>query len=163
MKKEIAWELTGMAKFNYKMQNILNVKYKLETQAKTAYAIAAAKRAEEEEILAQLNKRKAFYEQQAVALVSGRINIRDIKSCRVATETMKGFIRSQLMAVHLAERNLESARVHLNDVMIDRKTHEILREKAFEVFKKEIQDEENKAIDELVCFVHHAQVEMSAT
>lgn len=143
-----------MAKFSYKMQNILNVKYKLETQAKTAYGIAAEKLAKEEEKLAGLNSRKAAYEEKSRELVSSRLVIREIKACKEAIETIKGAIRSQLMAVHLAQRNLESARKHLNQVMIDRKTHEILREKAFDEFKYELLSEENKAVDELVSFTY---------
>ena len=47
-----------MAKFTYRMQNILNIKYKLETQAKTAFSIAAAKLDLEEEKLEGLRHRK---------------------------------------------------------------------------------------------------------
>lgn len=148
-----------MAKFFYKMQNILDVKYKLETQAKTAYGIAAAKLAEEEAKLSELNSRKAMYEERSRELVSSRLNIIDIKACKEAIETMKGAIRSQLMAVHLAQRNLESARKHLSEVMVDRKTHEILKEKAFEEFKYELLAEENRAVDELVSFTHRSSSE----
>lgn len=38
-----------MAKFIYRMQNILNIKLRLETQAKTEYAENAARLAAEEE------------------------------------------------------------------------------------------------------------------
>ena len=38
----------GMAKFIFKMQNILEVKEKLEEQAKSAYALALAKVEEEQ-------------------------------------------------------------------------------------------------------------------
>ena len=38
-----------MAKFVYKMQNILNIKMRLETQAKTEFSQASARLDEEEE------------------------------------------------------------------------------------------------------------------
>ena len=42
--------------------------------------------------------------------------------------------------------------------MIERKTHEKLKVKAFDEFKKEIEKEESKAVDELVSFTHnHAE------
>ena len=44
-----------MAKFNYRMQGILNIKYKLEEQAKNEFAAANAALAEEEKKLAELN------------------------------------------------------------------------------------------------------------
>ncbi len=39
--------------------------------------------------------------------------------------------------------------------MTERKTHEILKDKAFEEFKKEVEKEESKAVDELVSFTHN--------
>ena len=51
-----------MAKFVYKMQNILDVKQKLEAQARSSYAAASMKLAEEEEKLAALYLRKRNFE-----------------------------------------------------------------------------------------------------
>ena len=141
-----------MAKFNYRMQNILNIKYKLETQAKTAYGIAAAKLADEEKKLLHLKERQAGYEIQARELVSERLDILEIKSCRAAIEAMKEAVKGQLLQVHIAQKNLENARIRLNEVMIERKTHEKLREKAFDEFKREWEAEESKSVDELVSY-----------
>ncbi|MEY8235578.1 flagellar export protein FliJ [Lachnospiraceae bacterium 66-29] len=147
-----------MAKFTYRMQNILNIKYKLETQAKTAFSIAAAKLDLEEEKLEGLRQRKNAYETRAQELVADRLDFQEIKINRIAIETMKGAIRNQTLAVHVAERNLENAREHLQEIMTERKTHEILKDKAFEEFKKELEKEESKAVDELVSFTHnHAE------
>lgn len=137
------------------MQNILDVKYKLETQAKTSFSIAAANLNKEEEKLMELNMRKLDYEEEARKLVKDKLNFQAIKVNRAAIENMKGAIRSQMLAVHVAQRNLESARKHLQEVMIERKTHEKLKEKAFDEFKKEVEKEESKAVDELVSFTHN--------
>lgn len=141
-----------MARFQYKMQNILNVKYKLESQAKTAFSTASARLLQEEEKLNHLKERKEQYEAQAKQLVSTRLDVLEINRCHAAIETMKGAIRSQTVTVHIAQRNLEAARIKLNEVMTERKTHEKLREKEFEEFKREIESEESKAIDELVSY-----------
>ena len=149
-----------MAKFTYKMQNILDIKYKLETQAKTSFSLAAARLNREEEKLDRLHQRRKDYEEQARELVKDRLDFQEIKVNRVAIETTKGDIRNQVVAVHVAERNLEQARKHLQDVTTERKTHEILKEKAFDEFKKELEKEESKAVDELVSFTHnHAKEE----
>ena len=149
-----------MAKFTYKMQNILDIKYKLETQAKTSFSLAAARLNREEEKLDRLHQRRKDYEEQARELVKDRLDFQEIKVNRVAIETRKGDIRNQVVTVHVAERNLEQARKHLQDVMTERKTHEILKEKAFDEFKKELEKEESKAVDELVSFTHnHAKEE----
>lgn len=149
-----------MAKFTYKMQNILDIKYKLETQAKTAFSIAAANLNKEEEKLVVLNLRKQGYEKEARELVADKLDFHAIKVNRAAIENMKGSIRSQTLAVQVAQRNLESARKHLQEVMTERKTHEKLKEKAFDEFKKEMEKEESKVVDELVSFTHnHAENE----
>ena len=141
-----------MAKFLYKMQNILDLKYKLESQAKSSFAAAAAKLSLEEEKLESLRRQRGRYEKQARELVTGRLDFHEIKVNRIAIEATKGAIQRQALAVHVAERNLENARKHLQEVMTERKTHEIL--------KKELEREESKAVDELVSFTHnHAKEE----
>ena len=144
-----------MAKFLYRMQNILNIKYKLETQAKTAFSVAAAALQREDEKLEALRQRKRSYELKARELASGKLDFLEIRTNRAAIENMKELIKNQLLAVHVAERNLENARKQLQEVMTERKTHEILKDKAFEEFKKEVEKEESKAVDELVSFTHN--------
>lgn len=141
-----------MARFHYKMQNILEVKYKLETQAKTAFAQAAAALREEEEKLENLNQRRAAYEREARGLLEDRLEVAKIQECQRAIVVMRGVIRSQTVNVRVAQRNLESARLRLNEVMKDRKTHEKLKEREFEEFLREEERAESKAIDELVSF-----------
>lgn len=144
-----------MAKFTYRMQNILDVKIKMENQAKIAYGIANTKLLEEQEKLKAIIERRRGYEREAKELVSGKIDVLKIRECKQAVDTMKSLQRNQMMNVHVAERNLEAARRHLNEVMVERKTHEKLRERAFEEFKQEIQYAENKEIDELVSYTYH--------
>lgn len=144
-----------MAKFNYKMQNILNIKLRLETQAKTEFAEASARLSQEEDKMRQLIFRKRQYEQDAKGLVADRLSIIDIKHCSASIKTMQEMITQQAVVVRLAEKNLERSRIKLNEAMQDRKIHEKLREKAFEEFKIELNDEEKKEIDELVSFTYN--------
>ena len=131
-----------MAKFAYRMQSILDIKEKMEGQAKIAYGVANAKLMDEQGKLQQIMIRKAGYESQARNLVNGTIDVPKMQ-------------RSQMMNVHVAEKNVEAARLKLNEVMMERKTHEKLKEQAFEVFKQEMQYAENKEIDELVSYTYH--------
>lgn len=146
-----------MAKFQYRMQNILDLKIKMEEQRKAEYGLANTKLREEEDKLRQLLVRKAGYEKHARELVKGKINIQEIKTCKHAVEAMKSAIRTQMMEVHAAEKNVELARNHLNEVMIERKTYEKLKEKAFEEFKQEVAYEENRAVDQLVSYNYHRE------
>lgn len=143
-----------MAKFIYKMENILEIKYKLESQAKTNYANAAAKLNEEKQILQRLVARQRAYESELKKLMSDRLDILEIKVCKSAIEKAKMDVKAQILQVTLAERNLEQARIRLYEVMNDRKIHEKLKENAFEDFKKELGVQEGKEIDELVSYTY---------
>lgn len=143
-----------MAKFVYRMQSILDIKYKLEEQERTAYSIANGKLAEENQKLQTLLIRRAGYERRAKELAVGAIDVQSIQENKRAIDTMKSLIRDQMMQVHIAEKNVELARKRLNDVMVERKVQEKLREKAFEEFKVEVAAKEAQEVDELTSFTY---------
>lgn len=144
-----------MAKFQYKLQSVLDIKQKLEEQEKIEFGLAMAKLSEEQEALQKLMIQKAGYDRQARKLLQGDINLLEVNACRRAVETMKARIRSQMMNVRQAEKQMEAVRKRLNEVMIERKTYEKLREKKFEEFKQELLYEEKKEVDELVSYTYH--------
>lgn len=144
-----------MAKFTYRMQNILDIKSKLEEQEKINFSLANAKLEEEKQELQKLILRRLGYEKRAKELMSGTLDFQEIRTCKHAVDTMKVLVRAQLIKVHTAEKELELARVKLNEVMIERKTHEKLKEKAFDRFREEMIYSENKEIDELVSYTYH--------
>lgn len=144
-----------MAKFTYRMQSILDIKYKLEEQEKTAYGIASRRLQEEKNKLQQQLLRRMEYETRAGELAVGKLDVREIHANKRAIDTMKSLIRDQIIQVQAAEKNVELARKRLNAVMVERKAHEKLREKAFEEFKMELAAEEAKEIDQLVSFTYH--------
>lgn len=143
-----------MAKFFYRMQNILNIKLKLETQAKNEFAIANAKLREEEEKLALLKSRQNGYEEELKRLYSANLKIREITETQQAVEIMKYQIKMQVLQVRHAQKNVETARVRLQNAMQERKTHEKLKEKEFEQFLLDEAASESKEIDELVSYRH---------
>ena len=143
-----------MAKFVYRMQSILDIKYKLEEQERTAYSMANGKLAEENQKLQTLLIRRAGYERRAKELAVGTIDVQSIQENKRAIDTMKSLIRDQMMQVHIAEKNVELARKRLNDVMVERKVQEKLREKAFEEFKVEVAAKEAQEVDELTSFTY---------
>lgn len=72
-----------MAKFTYRMQNILDIKIKLENQAKIAYATASRQLAEEQEKLREILMRRAGYERKSKELVNGTLDIQEIRECKL--------------------------------------------------------------------------------
>lgn len=143
-----------MAKFRYRMQNVLNIKLSMERQAKQQYAEANAKLREEEEKLNVLLRRKFEYEQKARELLKDSLNVREISQNNEAIKRMEEFIIQQRRAVQTALKNVEKARQKMTEVMQERKTHERLREKAFDEFLVEEKQHESKEIDELVSYTY---------
>ena len=141
-----------MAKFVYRMQNILNIKEKLETQAKNEFAIASANLAREEATLETLNRRKDGYEELLKQLYLDNLDIPKITEAQNAVELLKYQIKLQQIRVKSAEKELVAARVKLRDAMVERKTHDRLKEREFEQFLADEARAENKVIDELVSY-----------
>ena len=121
-----------MAKFIYRMQNILNIKLRLETQAKTEYAENAARLAAEEEKMHHLASRRQQYENEAKQSAMNRVNIASIKQSNESMAVMKELMTQQAVRIRIAQKNLDRARDKLNLAMQERKIYEKLREKAFE-------------------------------
>lgn len=144
-----------MAKFVYRMQSILNIKEKMEEQAKAAFGAANAELRVEEERLMRLQQRKIQYLAEGAALrqkaVLDPLKLQENES---ALHYIENEIRSQIIRVKRAEEAVEKARLVLQEYMIERKTHEQLKEAAFEEFKEELAKEESKEVDELVSYVY---------
>ena len=143
-----------MARFRYAMQSILDIKLKMETQAKQEFSAANAALREEEEKLEQLFDRKAGYERQGGELREGVLKLREIEENRRAVLCMEEYIKGQRLQVRKAEEELEQARLKLTEVMMERKTHEKLKEKAFEQFMMDEKKQESKEVDELTSYTY---------
>lgn len=146
-----------MAKFAYQMQSILNIKCKLENQEKIAYANEQAKLRKEEEKLCHFQNRRAFYENKMRGNMKDTLNVRTLYECNQGIEIMKEAISEQKKEVAKAQSSVDKAQERLNEAMKERKTHEKLRENAFEEFMQELNVQESKEIDELVSY-NYAQV-----
>lgn len=139
-------------KFSYRMQNILNIQYKLEEQAKTILGEANKRLLEEQSILTAFLNQKENYDIQYRESMTSYLDFQKINELRRAIEVMKSRIRTQMISVHVAEKNVDNARSKLQEIMIVRKSHEVLREKAMEEYRIEMNKEEVKEIDQLVSY-----------
>ena len=141
-----------MAKFVYRMQNILELKQKIEEQEKANFGMATARFNAEQQKLKELMIKQAGYERRLKELSIGTIDVKEIKSCKNAIQSMKVALRDQMIELSKAQKAMEVARRKLNEVMMERKMHEKLRENAFEQFLDELDYEEGKITDELVSY-----------
>lgn len=143
-----------MAKFIYRMQNILNIKYKLEDQAKNEFMIANRILQEEEEKKNVLLARKREYQEEAKTLLSSRLDVFRIRENKEAILKMDEFIKEQELVIEKARKVVEEKAQKLALLRQERKAQEKLKEKAFEVFIREENAKESKEVDERVSFTY---------
>lgn len=143
-----------MARFRYRMQGILDIKLKMETQARQEFAQAKLLLDREQEVLEQLINRKRDYEEKGKALLQGKLDVPEIVANQEAVLRMEEFILEQELKVESARNHLEEVRIKLTNVMQDRKVHETLKDKAFEEFLLEEKQQESKEIDELTSYIY---------
>lgn len=144
-----------MARFRYRMQNLLNIKEKLEAQAKNEYAQANMELAEEQEKLRQMHHHKLLLEEESRELRRKEtLSIRDIEDNKLYIELMEDRMRAQELVIQAAQRKVEQKRKVMTELMQERKTHEILKERAFEQFLMEEKAEESKQIDQLTSYTY---------
>ena len=141
-----------MAKFVYGMQNVLSIKERLETQAKTEYAEANNRLSIEEGAMRRLMRRLDSYQQQAKVLEGEKLDIHKMRHCNDAIRIIKNQITQHAVRIRIAENNVDKAMQKLTEAVQDRQIHEKLKEKAFEQFKLELNAQEMKEIDETVSF-----------
>lgn len=138
-----------MAVFRFKMQSILDMKGKLEEQAKIEFAQAQQKLLSEEERLREIVQRKEDYIAYGVQLRNEAINVREILDNRNAIEYMKELEKQQILSVNVAQKAADAAAKRMMDARAQTKIYEKLKERAFEEFIAEENRKESKEIDEL--------------
>ena len=147
-----------MARFRYKLQNILSIKEKMETQAKQSFADAKRKLDLEEEALERLYRKREEIEKHAVEVLQGDLDLHEIEDSQMARIISDQRIEEQKHRVNRAMLELEDARSKLEEAVKERKTHEKLKEKQFDEFVREENRSESKSIDELTTYTYGQKV-----
>ena len=141
-----------MVKFRYSMQSVLDIKYRLEDQAKGVYAAAKLRYEEEVEKKERLEEQKRRYEDALQKLMLNRLDFREIQFTKTGIEAIEDAIKKQKRAVAIAKHEMDAASERLRELMVERKTHEKLKEKALEEYQKESLDVERKETDDIVSY-----------
>lgn len=134
------------------MQSVLDIKYRLEDQAKGVYAAAKLRYEEEVEKKERLEEQKRRYEDALQKLMLNRLDFREIQFTKTGIEAIEDAIKKQKRAVAIAKHEMDAASERLRELMVERKTHEKLKEKALEEYQKESLDVERKETDEIVSY-----------
>ena len=146
-----------MHRFKFKLEGVLSVKLRLEEQAKAAFASAMQTLNACEQKRDEAAARVAAYEARLEELVNGILNITEITVCRDAVRIVREDLVEKENAVKRASNRVEMGRKNLSNAIMERKTLERLKEKEFENYIKEYNEEERKQIDELVSYRHNAK------
>ena len=141
-----------MTKFSFRLESILQIKIKLEEQAKMEFAAAKMRLNEEEDKLQALKDRKEAYEQELKRLYMGNLDVRRINSTSAAIEVTETQINTQVFAVKRAEKKVAVASDKLSTVMQERKSMEKLKENKLAEYMREYNEEESKQTDELISY-----------
>lgn len=141
-----------MAKFVYSMENILQMKMKLEEQAKNEYSRRISELRTEEEKKVLLEQERERYKDQLRELIEHIVKVPEVKKAENAVEVKKMQIKQQEVVIKGKQLEVDKAQKELTYAMQERKTYEKLKEKAFDEFKAEILREEQKEVDELVSY-----------
>jgi flagellar FliJ protein len=144
-----------MARFNYKLQGVLNLRMQQEEQVKMEFAVANKNLNDQIDILEELKRRKEEYIQEGYALRNeNRMNVREIVDNNYAEKQMDVMIQDQQVVVESYRAKYEVARIKLTKAIQERKMQEKLREKAYAIFIEEEKEAEAKETDERSSFVY---------
>jgi len=147
-----------MAVFKYRLQNVLDIKFRMEDQAKAAFASAQAKLDEEEAKRDALIQKMHVYEEEGRSLRENVLNVYNMRDNTRAIDNIKEQIEEQEKNVRQAAKVVEQARIRLTEAMQERKIHEKLKENSFEEFKREVNSAESKEVDELVSYTYGERI-----
>ncbi len=147
-----------MARFRFSMESVLNIKKKLEEQAKNEYGQANARLFREQEKLNTFLMRREEAKQKLKLILSETLSMTEIRKMEDAVEVLSFYVVQQQLEVKRCEKEVEIAREKLTEAMKERKIFDKLKEKAYEEFLKEENWREQKEVDELMSFKHGSKI-----
>ena len=139
-----------MAKFVYRMENVLKLKEQIENQRQMEFIAAQNKVYEEEEKMKELVNRYRQYLNEQKEMATSKINVVKLRQLGEGIEATKDLIKAEAVQVKVAKKNMEVAQNRLAEAVKERKIQEKLKERAFESFKQELNKEEMKEILDLL-------------
>ena len=147
-----------MARFRFSMESVLNIKKKLEEQAKNEYGQANARLFREQEKLNTFLMRREEAKQKLKLILCETLSMTEIRKMEDAVEVLSFYVVQQQLEVKRCEKEVEIAREKLTEAMKERKIFDQLKEKAYEEFLKEENWKEQKEVDELMSFKHGSKI-----
>ncbi|WP_029321727.1 flagellar export protein FliJ [Butyrivibrio sp. AE3004] len=144
-----------MARFNYRLQGVLNLRLQQEEQVKMEFAQASKELNDQIDILNDyIATRDAFIREGYELRSASIMDVQKIMDNNYYQRQMDVIIKDQEVKVDSYAAKLEVARLKLTRAVQERKMQERLKEKAFEQFVEEEKEAEAKEVDERSSFTY---------
>ncbi len=144
-----------MARFNYRLQGVLNLRLQQEEQVKMEFAEASRALNEQIDILnGYINTRNEFIKEGYDLRSASVMDVQKIMDNNYYQRQMDVIIQDQEVKVDSYRAKFEVARMKLARAVQERKMQERLKEKAFEQFVEEEKEAEAKEVDERTSFTY---------
>ncbi|MCT4688225.1 flagellar export protein FliJ [Vallitalea sp.] len=141
-----------MAKFQFRLQNILSIKEKFEEQKRMELSNANQLLEIEEKRLTQFITLRDNNNNLYKKMVSNRVAVKDIRDFGERNKYYTNVVLEQNITVTKANNRVELIRDELKEALIEKKMYEKLKENAYEEYYKEECKEEQKHLDEIVSY-----------
>lgn len=141
-----------MAKFRFELEAVLTARIAAERRCQLAVAELEAERIGIEMEIQRLQRGMGLERDQMRTSLKGRDGTVDLPAARMqAAAAVRLTATAQQAVLRLAgvHRRLEGVRAELIKAATARRAVELLRERRFEAWRRDLIDRENKAVDEL--------------
>jgi len=149
-----------MMRFDFRLQQYLNIKTQLEEQKELEYANALIMLEREKSKLTDLINQKDSAIQKLRDSLMSIISPLDVKRANQTIDKLKQMIIVQENKVAVAAQNAEHKRLALIEAMKERKAIETVKENQHAEFLIEVDKKERARVDELVSFKYANKVEL---
>ena len=144
-----------MARFNYRLQGVLDLRLQQEEQVKMEFAHASKELNDQIDILnGYINTRNEFIREGYELRSESIMDVQKIMDNNYYQRQMDVIIQDQEVKVESYRAKFEVARMKLTKAVQERKMQERLKEKAFEQFMEEEKEAEAKEVDERTSFTY---------
>ncbi len=146
-----------MARFNFRLQQFLNIKEQIETQRELEYAEALRKLEEERQRKRVLEAKREEQIEGFRASLQESVKPDEIRRYNNTIERLKRLIEEQIKRIAAAEAFAEKKRLALVEAMKERKALDSVKENLMEEYKRTELLTEQKIVDELVSYKYSRQ------
>ncbi len=141
-----------MARFNFKLQPVLNVRKQKENASKNNVAKAIRKLEKETKVLEQIGIKREEINKEINEKATVGVTINELRAIHLYKNRLSEKIKIQLQNIKLAEKEVDSERIDLVESVKQRKMMEKYKERKFNEYREAENTQEKEQLDEIVSY-----------